>query len=289
MRQIDQPHDAEDQRQAGGEQRVEPAEQHALDDDVEERGHRRASLNARNTRRGSPSRDSVVRAQPGQRHAALRKAVDAVRHLHRLDDVLLDHDDRGALRLDRRKRGIDVADDHRREAERDLVAEQQLRVGHQRAADRHHLLLAARQRHRRVVAPFAEDREQLVERLQRPAPGAGAAVAADQQILLDAERREQPAAFRHHGDAALHDVGRRQPADRLALETDRLARRRQHAGDGLQEGRLAGAVGADDGDGLAWLDCGRDAEQRLEVAVEGIEVFDGKQRHRAAPHTGEPR
>jgi len=35
MGNVDQPHDAEDQRQAGGEQRVEPAEQHALDDGVD--------------------------------------------------------------------------------------------------------------------------------------------------------------------------------------------------------------------------------------------------------------
>ena len=35
MGEIDQPHDAEDQRQPGGEQRVEAAEQHALDQCVE--------------------------------------------------------------------------------------------------------------------------------------------------------------------------------------------------------------------------------------------------------------
>ena len=35
MGDIDQPHDAEDQRQAGGEQRIEPADQNALDDDVD--------------------------------------------------------------------------------------------------------------------------------------------------------------------------------------------------------------------------------------------------------------
>ena len=39
MREIDQPHDAEDQRQAGREQRIEPAEQDALDDGVEPIGH----------------------------------------------------------------------------------------------------------------------------------------------------------------------------------------------------------------------------------------------------------
>ena len=44
------------------------------------------------------------------------------------------------------------------------------------------------------------------------------------------------------------------------------------AGDGLQEGRLARPVGADDGDGLALLQRRVDAVQRLEVAVEGREL-----------------
>src|SRR3712207_8657887 len=35
------------------------------------------------------------------------------------------------------------SDDHRRQAERGLVEEQQLRLGHERAADGEHLLLAA--------------------------------------------------------------------------------------------------------------------------------------------------
>src|SRR5688572_17541211 len=69
-----------------------------------------------------------------QRHPAFAEAVHPVRYLHRLDDVLLHHHDRGALRLDRGKSGIDVADDHRRQAERYLVAKQQFRVRHQRAA-----------------------------------------------------------------------------------------------------------------------------------------------------------
>ena len=35
MRDVDEPHDAEDQRQPGREHGVEPADQHALHDDVE--------------------------------------------------------------------------------------------------------------------------------------------------------------------------------------------------------------------------------------------------------------
>ena len=40
MRDVDQPHHAEDQRQPGGEHGVKPADQHALQDDVEPFGHR---------------------------------------------------------------------------------------------------------------------------------------------------------------------------------------------------------------------------------------------------------
>ena len=39
MSQVDQPHDAEDQAEARGEQRIEAAEQNALDDDVDEACH----------------------------------------------------------------------------------------------------------------------------------------------------------------------------------------------------------------------------------------------------------
>ena len=42
---------------------------------------------------------------------------------------------------------------------------------------------------------------------------------------------------------------------------------RQHAGNRAHQRRLAGAIGADDGDGLARLERHLDAEQRLEVAV----------------------
>ena len=50
MREIDQPHDAEDQRQAGGEERVEAAEQDSLEERVEPA---ESSVIVRNRRRGS--------------------------------------------------------------------------------------------------------------------------------------------------------------------------------------------------------------------------------------------
>ena len=61
-----------------------------------------------------------------------------------------------------------LLDHQRRQAERRLVQQQHLGPAHQRAADRHHLLLAAGQRAGRIVALLAQDREQredLVEQL----------------------------------------------------------------------------------------------------------------------------
>src|SRR5438309_3359532 len=76
-----------------------------------------------------------------QRDAALLQAIDVARGLQRLHDVLLDDDKRQALGGNRRNAGVDVADHDRREAQADLVAQQEPRVRHQRAADRDHLLL----------------------------------------------------------------------------------------------------------------------------------------------------
>jgi hypothetical protein len=68
-----------------------------------------------------------------------------------------------------------------------------------------------------------------------------------------------------------HDLIRAHPADGLPSKRDHARDRiLQHAGDGPHERRLARAVGADNGDGLAFVQGDIDAEQRLEIAVEGV-------------------
>src|SRR5436853_447964 len=54
---------------------------------------------------------------------------------------------------------------------------------------------------------------------------------------------------------------------------------RQQPGNGLEEGRLAGAVGADDGQRLALLERQVDAVEGLEVAVESLKAVRLEQGH----------
>jgi hypothetical protein len=64
----------------------------------------------------------------------------------------------------------------------------------------------------------------------------------------------------------------RAAADRHAAETHLLRLRLDEAGDGLQEGALAGAVGADDRHQFASVELEIDAEERLRVAIEAGEA-----------------
>ena len=73
--------------------------------------------------------------------------------------------------------GHHLGDDLRREAFRRLVHQQHARIGHQRAADREHLLLAAGKIGRHLRAPLGEPREHGEHRLGGPRrvrlPGSG--------------------------------------------------------------------------------------------------------------------
>ena len=100
------------------------------------------------------------------------------------------------------------------------------------------------------VAALREDREEAVDRLQRPRALA-AELAADEEVLLDRERRKEPPALRHQRDAALHDLRRGEAADRLAAVAHHLRLDADQAGDRLEQRALAGAVGADQRQHLA--------------------------------------
>src|SRR3989454_3311059 len=84
-----------------------------------------------------------------------------VGELEREPNVLLDEQDRLALGLQAGDGAADLGDDERREALGGLVHQQHARVAHQSARDGEHLLLAARERARRLLGALREPRKQL--------------------------------------------------------------------------------------------------------------------------------
>src|SRR5689334_5893959 len=84
---------------------------------------------------------------PAHDDAAVLEHVAAVRERQRLRDILLDEDDGEAVTLVQLAHDAeDILDDDRRQAEGRLVEHHEAGRAHEAAADRQHLLLAARER-----------------------------------------------------------------------------------------------------------------------------------------------
>ena len=92
------------------------------------------------------------------------------------------------------------------------------------------------------------------------------------QVLEHRHARKDAAAFGRLGDRQARDLVRRHAGDVLAGEDDRAAARARLAEDRHHHRRLAGAVGADQGDDLAFVDVDVDALERLDLAVEGLDA-----------------
>ena len=140
----------------------------------------------------------------------------------------------------------------------------------ERAAEGEHLLLAAGEVPGHLPGPLLEDRE---EGLDLRLGGVDAVlVLADQprrqpQVLRDRQRGEHALAAGHQRDAAVGgDVGG-EVGDVLALEVHGAGLRADEAADALQQRRLAGAVGAEQGDDLAGGHVEVDLEQDLHRPV----------------------
>src|SRR5438046_2289925 len=139
-----------------------------------------------------------------------------------------------------------------------LVEQQDGRRQCQRACDGDHLLLAAGE----VQAAPAEQRLDLGEDREH-ALVRGAAVrprdalaepGGDLKVLLDGQVGEDAAVLRRIADAEPRALVRGQPRDVPALEAHGAAARRQQPHDRVDRRRLAGAVAADQTDGLAGAD-----------------------------------
>src|SRR5205823_4957504 len=137
---------------------------------------------------------------------------------------------------------------------------------HERAREREHLLLAAAERPRLLVASLFQPgevgldaREVVLER--RPAR-----VRAEAQVLPDRQLGERAPAFGDVGDAETRRRVRACSIERAAGEANGAVAPHR-AGDRPQRRRLARAVRAEDGGDLSLLDAQRHVVQRLHRAV----------------------
>src|SRR5450759_2045145 len=229
---------------------------------------------------------NVVRAELAgravERDPPLEETGYAVGNGEDVLDVLLDDEDRGAAHRQLHHGFVDPLDDDGREAERDFVEQHEVRVRHQRPADGERLLFPSREACRLALRQRFEERKELVDRLEVPVALA-TAVRADVQVLLDGEAGKDPPPLGDHRDAHAHPLVGAHLVHRFPLEQDPSGTGTQHAGDRLEHGRLAGAVGADDGERLSFLDGERYREERLEVAVEDADVLQLEGAHTGVP------
>src|SRR5439155_1298723 len=97
---------------------------------------------------------------------------------------------------------------------------------HERATDRHHLLLPARDVAGAHLASLRQPRKVAIHELEVRLRGVAVLprVAAGEEVLLDGEVLEDVPSLHHLDDAPLDDLGRVLPVDRLPPELDRALR-----------------------------------------------------------------
>src|SRR6185369_6087074 len=220
-----------------------------------------------------------------QRDASVLEHIGVLRERQRHGDVLLDQDDRGALGVEALDHAEHFLDDGGRQAQRGLVEHDELGLAHQAAADREHLLLAAGHGAGVLAAPLGQAREQRIDALaRRGLAGAPAReIRADFEVLVDGQGREDLTPFGDLADAEIAHLVARPAGDVGALERDAARARPLDAGYRADQRRLAGAVGADDGDDLLLLDLDRHAVERLSVAVVKMDVLRGEDHTAPSP------
>src|SRR5262249_19552404 len=126
---------------------------------------------------------------------------------HAYVEALLDKQHRETFRLQTFDDSDEPVDDDRREPLGGLVEQQQFWTGHERAADREHLLPTARELAAGRSASLRQSRKHLVDMLDLPAraPGGG-----KQEILVDGQRSEDAAMLGNQRQAAPGDFMRGQ-------------------------------------------------------------------------------
>ena len=148
----------------------------------------------------------------------------------------------------------DLAGDQRCEAERGSSSRPLPGAAHQCAADREHLLLAARQRAATLGQPLPQPRKQREHALQAICSlrlrGVGR-IRTHLQVFGDAHARENPAALRRLRNPQPRDLVGGNVSDVAAVEQDFSGAGARTAEDRHHQRRLAGPIRSNQGNNLA--------------------------------------
>ena len=164
-----------------------------------------------------------------------------------------------------------------------LVQHQQPGVAHQRPADGQHLLLAAGEGAGDLPPTLLQSGELGIDLFQVCIHTGGAlGISAHFQVFFHAHLQEDAPAFRHLSQALFHDLVAGHVGNIFAAELDAACAGAQQAGDGLQGGGLAGAVGTDQSDHLALIHMEGNAFDGVDGAVIDVHVFNFQNLHAQA-------
>ena len=226
MREVEDAHQAVDERQAGGDQEVHRAEAEARDGQQDERAHA-CDPTLRQLLDELGLLEQLLRVARVH-DAALVEHDRVVRDAAHDAEVLLDEQDGRELR-EPFEHVCHLGHERGREALRRLVDEQDAVVVQQRARDREHLLLASRERARALCGPRLQVGEEVVhEVVARLAVALG-----EPEVLRDGQAGEDLAVLGHVADAAAARSGasgatsaprRRAGWSRAAPTSPRIAR-----------------------------------------------------------------
>ena len=143
-----------------------------------------------------------------------------------------------------------------------------LRIEHQRAADRQHLLLAAGQLVAEIVAALGEARKHA----RRPASASMPGLRDRGQVLVDGERRKMLRSCGTQPTPACGALVGPQRGDVAAAERDRAGAIAGDADDRVEQRRLAHAVAAEQRQRLPFGKRQRELGQHHGLAVAGARV-----------------
>ena len=235
---------------------------------------------------------------------AVVQHVDAVGDVHDHVHVVLDQQHRVADLLQVADEAQQLHALRRVHAGGGLVQQQELCIRGHRAGDLHLALLAVGQALGVAVDVLAQaDGVQNLDGLDGlvallPAEGGGAEqaleevvlrvdVGAHQNVLDDAHLGEEAQVLEGAGDAAGDDLLRRFAVDALIQEGDCTVGDLIDAGEHVEHGGLARAVGADQRDDLALIHMEADVVHGAQAAELDRDVFNIQKAHACAPFSPE--